>query len=173
MSDFDLNKALRAISSRVTDDQREEQAKLNARGRAMLAVNSMEYRVSLAQAQEQAVLEQINLLEALPDSQLKNDRISVALDRLSELYAEQGRYEEAIEVTPNEARREQFRLTLQAIDRTDGQTCNCPPEQFIDRKNNSNFKQSTMQNLGQVVSREHGRLVRLKVCRKCGFAEAS
>jgi hypothetical protein len=104
MSDFDLNKALKSISSRFTDDQRAEQESLSKRGRAGLAANSMENRITLAEAQEISVRETIHLL---------------------------------------------------------------------DRKKNTNFRQPAMQNLGQFVSLDHGRLVRLKVCRMCNFVNAS
>jgi hypothetical protein len=173
MTDFNLDKALHAISSRVTDEQREEQEKMNHAGRLVLAANSMERRVSLARAQEQGILEQIRLLETLPESHLRTNRISAALDRLSELYAEQGRYEEAIEVTPNEERRAQYQQILNAIERPDHELCECPPETMINRKTNAQIKQPMMQRLGSVVSLKHGHLVTLKVCRACGDAQAS
>jgi hypothetical protein len=173
MSDFDLKKALRAIANRFTFERRLEQEELSKQGRARLAANSMENRIALAEAQEISVRETIHLLEGEPESDLKQQRLTTALDRLSELFAEQGRYEEAIEVTPNDARREHFQQILSAIQNIDGETCDCPPEMIVDRKKNTNFRQPAMQNLGQVVSLDHGRLVRLKVCRMCNFVNAS
>lgn len=173
MSDFNINKALRAISSRVTDEQRDEQQKMNHAGRLVLAANSMEQRISLAQAQEISVRESIALLEPEPESELKTQRLNILLDRLGELYAEQGLYEKAIIVTPTAGRREQYRRTLEAIQTPDGESCECPPEIIVDRKRNAHIRQSMMQKLGSVVSPDHGRLVTLKVCRSCGFSEAS
>lgn len=173
MSEFNLNNALQAISSRVTDEQRDEQEKMNHAGRLVLAVNSMERRVSLAKAQEIAVRESIANLEREPESELKTQRLLVLLGRLSELYAEQGRYEEAIEVSPNDDRREQYQRTLDAIETPDGEVCECPPETIVNRKTNAQIRQPMLQRLGQVVSLKHGRLVSLKVCRSCGHAEAS
>lgn len=173
MAEFNLNKALSAISSRVTDEQRVEQDELNRQGRARVAANSMENRISLAKAQEKGVLDQIKLLENLPDSFTKSSRMDNSLDRLGELYAEQGLYEQAIEVTPSPERRDRYQMILNAIETPDGDTCECPPEQFVDRRKNAHIRQPAMQNLGQFVSLKHGRLVNLKVCRYCGFAEAN
>jgi hypothetical protein len=173
MSEFNLTKALNAIASRVTDEQREEQEKLNQAGRARLLANSMENRISLAKAQERSVLEQIDLLQTLPESFTKTVRLNNALDRLGELYAQQGKYANAIEVTPTVERRRQYQLILDAIDRPDTEVCDCPPETIINRKNNTNFKQPMMQRMTNIVSLKHGREVTLKVCRSCGDAQAN
>lgn len=170
---FNIDKALQAISSRVTDEQREEQQKMSHAGRLVLAANSMERRISLAKAQEKSVKESIDFLEKEPESELKTQRLTILLDRLGELYAEQGLYEKAIIVTPTVARREQYQQTLDAIETPDGEVCECPPKIVVDRKRNTHIRQSTMQNLGKVVSLEHGRLVDLKVCRNCSHSDAS
>jgi tetratricopeptide (TPR) repeat protein len=115
VAEFNLNKALQAISSRVTDEQRVEQDELNRQGRQRLAMNSFENRIARAKAQEKGILEQVDLLKQLPESFTKTNRMTTALDRLGELYAEQGRYEEAIEVSPSPERREHYQQVLDAI----------------------------------------------------------
>ena len=169
MEKFDLKHVLNVIGSRVTDEQRQEQAELNRIGRTRLNQNSVEQRISRAKAQEISVLDSIDMLRTLPDSELKTTRLNNALDRLGELYAEQGRYAEAVGVTRDERRRAVYERTLAALTTPDGSTCECPDEIVTDRKTNDRIRVPAMQRMGQIVSND-GRLVTLKTCRFCDYS---
>jgi hypothetical protein len=170
-SSFDLSRALATIHSRVTDADREAQAKLNSDGRNLLSQKLVQNRIAIARAQEKAVLANLGALNVTtPASELERRRIEMSLDRLSELYAEQGRYAEAVDVTPNPERRKWFEMIKGAIDRDPAERCECPTETIINRKTNSSIRQSPFQKIANIYNPKTGRLGALHVCRACGFS---
>jgi hypothetical protein len=166
---FDLQKALASIAAnRDLDPMRAEMAEATRIGRNRLKQNTAAQRIARAKAQEVSILDSIDLLEKLPDSDLKTLRLKNAMGRLGELYAEQGRWAEAVGVTEDAARRAMYEEILAAITTPDDSICPCPDDVITDRVKQSYFRQPAMQRVGQIV--HENRLITLKRCRKCGFS---
>jgi hypothetical protein len=172
MQEFDLETALSAISARNTDEMRLEQERASREIVEKLGdrlnPNSAENRAARAKEQEKAILMQIALLTSEPDSELKQNRLFQALNRLSELLAEQGKYTEAVEVCPDFQRREYYKFVSDAIDRPDDDFCDCPSDTYI-----SDGKQRTSPaelKIDEIVV--EGKTKSLYQCRKCGLKNA-
>jgi hypothetical protein len=166
---FDLAKALKSISAnRDLDPMREQMAEATRVGRQRIKQDSADQRIARAKAQELSILDSLEMLQTLPDSDLKTVRINNALGRLGELYAEQGRWAEAVSVTEDPARRAMYEETLAAITTPIESVCECPDDIIFDHTKQTRIRQKAMQPVGQIV--DDGRLVTLKTCRKCGFS---
>lgn len=172
--DFDLNKALKAISDRITEDQRKENEQFQKDMRAGLGSrldpNSLEQRVLRAQEREIALLKQISILAQAEDSELRQNRLYQSLCSLADALAEQGKYSEAVDVCPNDEKKAEYQLIAQAIERDDAASCQCGPEQI--KHGNTVFEQGMGLPVLSVVSLKHGTPVMLTICRNCGFAQA-
>lgn len=172
---FNLNKALKSISERFEAEHKESHDTFNTELRGELGnrldPNSADARISRAKEQEKAILEQIAFLTQHPNSALKQNRLYNALNRLSELLAEQGRYDEAIEVCPEQARRDEYIQVRKAIERKDTDTCHCPDEKIVHPLVKDEIIQPAQMVVVDVVSAKHGAVKPLTVCRKCGFAQ--
>lgn len=83
--------------------------------------------------------------------------------------AKQGRFEEAAEAAADEALRERYVKTAEAINRDDSERCPCPPQKAS--VNGVEYDVPRDNNLGDVYSPAHGKVVALMVC-PCGFWNA-
>jgi hypothetical protein len=170
---FDLKQALAGISSRYTDAERAEQERLNKLGRNLLDQNLYQNRIANAHSNELAVRGNIEAIEQMPEGKAKETRLSMARERLAELFAQEGQYAAAIALSGDEKRRKVYQLIEKAVNEDDDKRCDCPIETIVDRKAGITIRQSTMQTVEKVVSLRHKRVVTLKLCRKCGFANAA
>ena len=170
VEEFNINKALKAISARVTDTQREEQNKLNIAGRTRLKQNAIQNQIARAAAQELAVRDSIRMLESEPDSEIKTLRLRNLIERLAELYSQQGLYEDAAATTLDDARREVYQRSADAIAKPDNEVCNCPPEIVTDRAKQRHIRVDSTQKVETLV--RNGKPVSLRVCRTCGDVNA-
>lgn len=172
MPEFNLDQALSAISARNTEEMRAEQERatreiVEALG-DRLNPNSVENRIKRAQVQEKDILLQIALLtnehhSGLVQSPIREARLVQALNRLSELLAEQGKYAAAVEVCPDAERRAFYQSLTAAIVRPDDEFCDCPADFYI-----SGGKQTT--SLAELKVDEiivNGETKSLYQCRKC------
>lgn len=166
MDDFDLNKALKAISDRVTDEDRAEIEADRQTKLATIAASADQDRVARAAEHEKSALEQIVMLSTFPEGELKNIRLTQTLNRLAEVLAEQGRYTEAIEVCPDDARRLEYRAIKNAIERPDDEVCDCPDEQIVTRS--GTIVSPAVMNMGTVYSDKHASMMPVMQCRICG-----
>jgi hypothetical protein len=146
---------------------REQMAEATRVGRQRIKQDSADQRIARAKAQELSILDSLEMLQILPDSDLKTLRINNALGRLGELYAEQGRWVEAVSVTEDPTRRAMYEETLAAITTPDDATCECPDEIVFNAAKQSRFRQPAAQRIGTIIL--DGRLVTLKKCKDCGF----
>lgn len=73
--------------------------------------------------------------------------------RLAEAYATLGRYPEALLIDPRPEHRIQYRQVLRAIERPDGEWCNCPPGRKFVKE--------------MVMSHVHGKLMPMLGCGGC------
>lgn len=174
MEEFDLEKALAAISQRITPEMREEerlaQAGLMEVIAPHIANDSFEQRVARAIEQEKSLLEQIAYLAGEEDGEVKQNRLYTLLNRLSEVLAEQGRFDDAIEVCPEAVRRAHYQMLLEAVRVPDQQMCECPPDQITDALSRTTVSDRAQMEVETVVTQNGLRT--LTVCRKCGFKNA-
>ena len=172
MPEFDLEKALAAAKERQTADDlaRQDEATQELR-KAIASTNDANVRLARAKEHETAVLTQIAMLTQLPESELKQSRLRTALDRLSEVVAEQGRYAEAASITPNFACREEYLLKDKALcDAAAGESakrCDCADD--VIESANGRTLIDPIQHVEDVYSPERNAVVPLMRCGKCGF----
>ena len=159
--EFDINKALDAAQASRTPDELADEQKQNNLLRENLKENTNANRVATAIAQEDGVRAQITMLQGEPPSELRTTRLNIALDRLSELLADQGRYTEAIAITPNMARKAEFTRISEAIAKPNDEVCLCTDEQA-----NSPRGMVTMPAIVSIATLADGR--QLTRCHKCG-----
>ena len=122
----------------------------------------IEVQVARGRDREHAI--RANLVEIQPETDLHRDTIVQLADAL----AEQGRYAEAAELDP------QWRSTAEAIERDDGERCDCTDDADRIRVGN------TVQEIeiphaivaGEIFSDRHGGPVSLIRCVKCGHENA-
>jgi len=171
--EFSLSHALSSIRSRITPEQRNAQDELNRKGRNLLNQRLMENRIAIARERERAVLDNLPVIEAMTEGQEKDEGLRQTFGRLGELYAEQGRYDEAIEVTPDDSHRKYFQLIKDALDRDDAEKCECPHELIVNRAQNMTIRQSPRHMIAEVYNPKTRRMAQLRVCRACGHANAS
>lgn len=152
---FDIDAALGAISKRFAEEYKEDFDKTQK------SFTPSDQRILRAQAQEADIAAQIVMLAQEPDSEAKQHRLYQALDRLSELIAEQGEYTRAANVTPNGERKEHFNRIAEAIGIDDKNWCQCSDETV------NGVSRSREQMLGEVY--HANRTKTLYRCRACGF----
>lgn len=168
MSEFNLQTALRAISERRTEAERQEQDALNIAGRGRLDPNSPSERIARAKQFEKEILEQVARLRKQPLDDTVQMRLDAAFDRLGELAAEQGDYARAVRISKSPERREHYQSIVKAIKLSDEKECECEPDLIVDRANMQEFRSPAIHTVDQIVSPD-GRILNLDVCRKCGF----
>lgn len=168
MADFNLQTALKAVAARRTDIQMQEQEARNVAGRGRLDPNSAGERIARARQNEQQLLDQLEWLQQEPDSDLKTQRIGQMMDRLGELAAEQGDYDQAATISRSQERRQYYQTIADAIPRPDDETCDCGADLVVDRKNMQEFQSPAIMVVDQIVSPD-GTLLNLDRCRKCHF----
>ncbi len=172
MSEFDQNKALEAISERFTPAMRAEMATNNAAFRNRIDPDSFAERTARARQQMVNILEQIDQLNTLPESPVRQDRLSNAQNRLTELLAEAGEPELAAEIATDPDQKAYFAGIAEAIERPDEEICACEDERIVDRKKNIDGKVPVRIIATEVPSRDHNRNLILTKCSKCGFLNA-
>lgn len=134
--------------------------------------NSFANRIARAKQNEQAVRAQIELLRGEKNSELKQARLAVAFERLAELYAEQGDYRSAIEVTQDPKRRAVYEAAIEAIERPDDEICDCPSERTYDSAAKREIALRPQVVTETIVSEKHNRLVDVELCSRCGHRNA-
>lgn len=98
------------------------------------------------------IIEQTYRAKAAGLPSLSEARNAIAA-RLAEAYATLGRYPEALLIDPRPEHRIQYRQVLRAIERPDGEWCDCPP--------GADYVKET------VMSHVHGKLMPLRACGRC------
>lgn len=173
MPEFDLEKALAAAKERQTADDlaRQDEATQELR-KAIASTNDANVRLARAKEHEAAVLTQIAMLTQLPETELKQSRLRTALDRLSEVVAEQGRYAEAASITPNFARREEYLLKDKALcdaaaANDAAKRCDCADD--VVESSSGRMLVDPIQHVEDVYSPSRNAIVSLMRCGKCGF----
>lgn len=172
MTEFNLDTALTAINARNTDEMRTEQERVTREIVGKLGTrlnpNSAENRMNRASEQEKAILTQIALLTSEPESELKQNRLFQALNRLSELLAEQGNYADAVQVCPDAAQRAYYQSVTAAITRPDDECCDCPADSYI--SDNRQITSPAELKIDEIVV--GGVTKSLYQCRICGLKNA-
>ncbi len=164
---FSIKSALKAIDSRVDPRAAIEREEMQKALAPHIDPETPENRIARAQANEIAVVEQIEMLRNEPNTELKRTRLDTAFNRLGEIYAEQGKYHKAIEVTKDAVRRKAYRDILKAIERPDDQVCKCESRQFFDGKTETTINPTFIAD--SVISEKHGGVVQVHKCATCGF----
>jgi len=165
MEQFRLASALAAIEKR-----RQESAVDPPVQRQIDPASSAE-RIARAKAFEKDIRAQIVFLETLPNGPLKTARMQKALDRLGELAAEQGSFAEAATISRTTERRHHYQAIVDAIEVDDAETCQCPDERIIDRRQGVEFLQPAMLPIDTLVV-PGGGTRQLFRCSKCGYQNA-
>ncbi len=159
---FDLDTALKAITDRYTPEQRAKDETVRvgriAALKPRLDPNSYDQRVARARQQITAVLEQIEMIQGHPDSELRTQRGMQAAMRFAELVAETGDYESAAAIAPDPKQSQWFGELAEAIARPDGAVCECSaPNTSV---------------IAEIPSVKHGRLMKVERCSQCKFLNA-
>lgn len=168
MQQFSLEQALDGISERYTPEMREKDEARNVELRGHIDPNSATNRIGRATAQMNVILEQIEFLKTQPQSELKDVRMTNAVNHLGELFAEQGNYAEAINVTEDPRRRREYEATMIAIDVPDDAVCACTDDKAVNK--NADVILPTRIESGQIVA--DGKILSVLKCWKCGFRNA-
>ncbi len=168
---FNQQKAMDAISERITPEMRADDEQYQAEQRGMLKsrLGSPDAKIANARASTLVVLKNIENLQKLPDSELKQSRLENAFNQLAELIAEQGKYADAACLTKDETKREYYRLLIVAVVRPDSDSCGCPERIITDAKTGQQFREPAMHRMANVMSAKHGAVVGLFQCLTCGF----
>lgn len=110
------------------------------------------------------------LLEMTARHNLTNSDNALAVGQLADALAMQGRYVEAAEIHPDEARTAYFEKTVRALEMDDEEKCNCPDDKTkmngVDLSLTPRFEES------KIFSPLHNDVVSVIVCRKCGHTNA-
>lgn len=167
MSEFNLEKAVRAAALRNKERQEEMTEELNVNA-SLLDPNSKEAKLSRAREQEKDVLLQIDALKWVRGV-LKNTRLNQLLDRLSELLADQGKYSEAVKVAIDPERKAYYKSLVKATNIPDDTVCECEDEKLHDPVRKRDFTQSTELILAEVYDEKSDSMKNLTKCIKCGF----
>lgn len=157
---FDLDTALAAIRSRNRDMGIEPLSAVK------VDRDTSDQRRARSRQLERDILSTIDFLQAQPDSELKATRLTGALDRLGELLAEQGRYQSAIDVTRDPARKAQYARILESIERPAEEMCGC-----VDDK--ATTKQGVITLPARIIAEKvvkDDQEMGLELCTKCGFS---
>lgn len=139
---------------------------------------------------EEIARKNIALLE---ETGQETKELEVEYARLAEGLALQGRYREAAMIHPDEQRANQFSDILKAIEKADEDECKCPErvvEEYSDAEGKQRVREITVADkkelkkhpenkrlpkyhtVKEVYSRNHGKVVKLETCIKCGFLNA-
>jgi hypothetical protein len=165
MSDFDINKALKAAAKRNAENPPEPAAT----GR--IDPRSPAERIKRAREQALEIEKQIDWMLDQPASDLRTQRLTTLLDRLGELRAEQGDYAGALEASVTPERRAHYAKLIEAIEAPDDARCSCPDDTEVDRRDKREFRSPAMMHSETIVLPD-GSARDLRVCRKCGYMNA-
>lgn len=166
MTDFNLNSALAAVAARNAENPPSVAID------AQIDPGSPRERIARARQQEADIIQQLAWMQEQPDSDLKTRRINAWMDRIAELAAEQGDYARAAEIAYSPERRAYYESLVAAIAEPNSATCECPPDLEVDPVNRREFRSPAMM-LSDVLITPDGGQITLKVCRKCGYQNAS
>jgi hypothetical protein len=173
---FNLEQALQGISNRYTPEERakDEAARVNRIGALKLGLdpNSYEQRIARARQQIEGIVEQIVMLAAAPDSELKTSRLLTAQKRLAELLAESGDLEMAGHVSPDSKQTAWFDALLDAIEKDNAESCDCTDARIFDASKNQELTAPVRTVIATIPSLKHGRLMTVERCSNCGFLNA-
>lgn len=89
--------------------------------------------------------------------------------KLAEAVAQQGRYAEAVEIEPDEAKASEYQAIQEAIERDDDETCDCPQVELVDDPLNpgKQVRIPNQETRALVYSPKHKKVMPLLTCR-CG-----
>lgn len=176
MAVFDHTNALNEISSRYTPDQRQkdeaERIELIGALKPRIDPNSYEQRVARAKQQIAGIIDQLEMLNDAPPSELKTNRLNQANKRLAELFAETGDVLLAAASSTDPAQKEWFDKLLAAIEKDDSETCECTNDRMMDNVKKIEVTIPARIMIGEFPSAKYGRNVKVEQCVKCGDLNA-
>lgn len=110
------------------------------------------------------------LIETTARHNLTNGANTLASSQLADALAMQGRYVEAAQIHPDEARTAEFERIAHALEIDDEEKCNCPDDKTkmngVDLSITPRFEER------KIFSPIHNDVVSIITCRKCGHANA-
>lgn len=84
---------------------------------------------------------------------------------------DQGRFQEALKITKNAATREELHQLIKAVERDDGEQCDCPKkgQAYTEPESKTVYTPSTTVEVKRIPSYKHGmKMTPVKVCSLCG-----
>lgn len=164
MHGFSTEKALEAIRARRTEAEKQEFERLTVIGRGRINPDSPQERIARAAAMEKDISAQIEWLRDQPDSPLRTHRLHNAYDRLGELASDQGDHARAATISRSTDRRHHYQTIVAAMS---AERCDCPEDLLVDRRNNTETRESSIIHYDTLVTPEGG-TVQLMKCIRCG-----
>jgi hypothetical protein len=149
-----------ATSKRIQDEARQAMF-----GR--VEANQAEARLINGIHTEQAARDNLTVLQQHKPHKGRAERVKAQLARLADAYAAQGRYDEAAATHPNKTTAKEYAEIHAAIERSDTDVCNCPPDDVKDPLSGQTLRIPSRNHIADVYYSKLGQLVPLIECRKC------
>lgn len=157
---LEMTKEQIAVSNQI-----QEQARQAMHGR--VEANQQEARLLRGIQMERAARANLEVLQHHKRHKGRAERVKINLAKLADAYAEQGRYAEAAATHPSKTTAKEYAQIQAAIDRSDTDVCNCPPDEVIDPASGQTLRIPARNHIADVHNPKLKRMVPLIECRKC------